>query len=104
MLLFGVIVICLLLVLLAISIYYNLKCASIIVDVQDATEEALGICDTAYGLMTDTLELPLASDSIEIRQIILHIRNVRDSILSISNILIGPFENDTFREDDNVKD
>lgn len=76
---------------LIISLYINFKVGKIILEIQSALEESLDICDSAYNNMSNVLELPVALNTPEVRQVISEIRNVRDSVLYVSNILAAPY-------------
>jgi len=78
---------CILFPLLCFSVYYNYKFGVIILNVQDGIEDSLDILDERYTNMTKILEMPVFFDSVEIRQVIRDIKDTRDSILKIANIL-----------------
>lgn len=76
---------------LLVSLFFNLKHANIILDVEDALEDALKVCDESYGKMTDILDMPVALNTPEVRQVITQIRAVKDSILYVTNVLAAPY-------------
>lgn len=76
---------------LCISLAFNIKHAKIIIDVEDALEEALDVCDVAYGKMTDVMQLPVAMNTPEVKHVLTSIENVRDSVLYVSNVLAAPY-------------
>lgn len=79
------IVIAILSVLLAISIYYAIKFSLIILRIEDAIEESLDVIDERYRSISKILEIPLFYDSPQIRQVINDIRVTRDMLLLIAN-------------------
>ena len=77
----------LLLILLAISCYYNYKHGVLIIRVAESIEDALDILDERYSSISDILEIPLFYDSPQVRQVQTDIRDCRDSILKVANAL-----------------
>jgi len=92
-----IIIICLLVPLLIASLYFNFKFGTTILQLQDAIEESLDILDERYESVNKILDIPLYSDSPEIRKVCEDIRTTRDSILYIANIMVGT-EMETFQE------
>lgn len=87
----NIYIIIVLVLLLGVSIYYNIKFALILINMEDALEKSLDVLDQRYASMSKVLEIPLFFDSPQIRQVIDDIRLSRDSILYIAN-LIGKLE------------
>lgn len=87
----NIYIIIVLVLLLGVSIYYNIKFALILINMEDALEKSLDVLDQRYASMSKVLEIPLFFDSPQIRQVIDDIRQSRDSILYIAN-LIGKLE------------
>jgi len=71
----------------AISIYYNYKFAMIILRTQDSLENSLDILDERYDSMSRILEIPIFHDSVEVRQVIKDIEVSRESILEVARQL-----------------
>lgn len=86
-------VVCLVLVLalLVVSMAFNIKHARLILEVEDALGESLDVCDQAYGRMTEVLDMPVALNTPEVRQVLRQIEGARASILYVSNVLAAPF-------------
>ena len=84
-----IIIICVLAILLGISVYYNLRFGIMIIKIQDAMEESLDVIDERYASISKILEVPLYSDSHEIRKIHDDISATRESMLYIANIMTG---------------
>jgi hypothetical protein len=79
-------------VLLAISLYYNVKFARIILRIEDILEECLDIIDEKYTKMSEILARPLFYDSPEIRKVVSDIKETRDSLHKIALALYKNFE------------
>ena len=76
-----------LVVLLSISVYFNVKHGILILRIQDSIERSLDILDYQYNKISKVLEIPIFFDSVEVRQVISEIKIARDSILFIANEL-----------------
>ena len=74
-------------VLLLTSIYYNYKFGIIILHVQDSIEDSLDILDERYTSISTILEIPIFSDSREVRLVLEDIKISRDAILDIAREL-----------------
>lgn len=79
--------------LLCLSVYYNYKFGTLILRLQDGIEESLDVLDQKYSSMTSILETPVFFDSLEIRQVIRDIKETRESVLHVANILGSIDEN-----------
>lgn len=77
-------------VLLAISIYFNIRFAIFILRIEDSIEECLDQLDEKYKIFSKILEKPVFFDSVEIRQVIQEIKSSQDLILSVANKLSNP--------------
>jgi hypothetical protein len=73
--------------LLALSVYFNIKHAIIILNTQDSIERCLDILDIQYRKMKDITEIPVFFDSVEVRQVIIQIKKSHDAILAVANTL-----------------
>lgn len=72
-------------VLLGISIYYNYKFGRSLLRMEDALEESLDRLDERYESISKVLEIPLFSDSPQIRQVVSDIKDCQQSILYVAN-------------------
>mgnify|MGYP005827308233 CR=1 FL=1 len=72
---------------LSVSIYFNIKHAILIIEVQEAIEESLDILDVKYGKINEILKTPVFFDSLEVRQVLSEMSSCRDSILYVANTL-----------------
>lgn len=72
-------------VLLAISIYYNIKFGRTLIRMEDALEESLDVLDERYRSVSDVLKIDLFYDSPQIRQVVSDIKQCQDSILYVAN-------------------
>jgi len=75
------------LLLLSISVYYNIRFGIIILNLVDSIEECLDALDEKFKTFSSILEKPVFFDSVEIRQVIQEIRSCQDLILEIANKL-----------------
>jgi hypothetical protein len=85
---------------LIIVIRQCIRLGRIIIDVEDAIPEALDACDVAYDRVSRLLEMPVALATPEVKQVMNELKNVRNMILSISNVLAGPLDG-IIDDDDN---
>ena len=76
-----------LLILLAISLYYLIKFGLIILEIQDAVEEAINVLDDRYDSMNDVIQTPLFYDSPEVKSVLRDLQDVKDSLLYVANTL-----------------
>jgi len=74
-------------IFLLVSVYYNIKFALILIKMEDAIEESLDVLDERYASISKVLEIPLFFDSPQIRQVINDIKQTRNSILKVANII-----------------
>ena len=72
-------------VLLAFSIYFNIKFGRTLIRMEDALEKSLDILDERYKSVSDILKIDLFYDSPQIRQVVSDIRQCQDSILYVAN-------------------
>ena len=81
-----------LVLLLSISVYFNIKHGLLLLKVQDSIEESLDLLDEKYASFSEILEKPVFFDSMEVRQVISDISSTRDSILVIAGKLTGSLD------------
>jgi hypothetical protein len=84
--------------LLALSIYFNIKHAMIILEIQDSIEKCLDILDLEYSKMNEIINTPVFFDSVEVRHVINQIKRSYDSLLIVANTLTS-----TVSENKNTK-
>ena len=72
-------------VMLALSAYYNYKFGRSLIRMEDALETSLDTLDIRYESISQVLEIPLFSDSPQIRQVVNDIKLCRESILYVAN-------------------
>ena len=72
-------------VLLAFSIYFNIKFGRTLIKMEDALEESLDILDERYKSVSDVLKIDLFYDSPQIRKVVSDIKQCQDSILYVAN-------------------
>lgn len=87
---------------LIVSLVIIFRMINIMIEIENATEKSLDICDESYGRISRLLELPVALASPEVRHVLQEITRVRDSILLISNILADPYDG-VEEDDDDLK-
>jgi len=73
------------LLLCCVTSYYAIKFGRIILEVQDAINDSLDELDDSFFKINKILEKPIFFDSVEIRQCIQEIRNVRSVIVKIAS-------------------
>lgn len=84
---FCIFLIILLLIILSISIYYNIKFGITILRTQDAIEAALDQLDKKYITIAKILEKPVFFDSLEVRQTVDEIKSTQELLLYVANCL-----------------
>ena len=87
--------ICILLVtfgLLTVVSYFAIKFGILILDIEDAIEQSLDILDSRYESISEIVEIPLFSDSPQIRQVHQDLKYSRDALISVANVLVGEFK------------
>ena len=89
-----------LMVLLSLSVYFNIKHGILLLKIQDSIEKSLDILDFQYNKISKVLEIPIFFDSVEVRQVISEIKTARDSILFIANELTAVDDNSIPPDDD----
>tara|TARA_R110002167_G_scaffold35492_1_gene113393 strand:- start:9 stop:320 length:312 start_codon:yes stop_codon:yes gene_type:complete len=87
-------------VMLIVSAYYNYKFGRALIRMEDALEESLERLDDRYNSITKVLEIPLFSDSPQIRQVVADIKECQRSILYVANE-IGRLEETIDGEEEN---
>ena len=78
-----------LLILLGVSIYYNIKHGLLLLGIIERIEKSLDTLDEKYNSISEILQMPLFYDSPQIRRVLEDIRLCRDSILEVANIMVG---------------
>jgi hypothetical protein len=76
-----------LLIFTGISVFFTVRFGLIILRMEDAIENCLDILDEKCESIDKILEIPLFSDSPEIRQVHTDLRRSRDAILQIASVL-----------------
>ena len=87
-------------VMLVISLYYNYKFGRALIRMEDALEESIEKLDDRYNSISKVLEMPLFSDSLQIRQVVADIKECQRSILFVANE-IGRLQETTDGEEEN---
>jgi hypothetical protein len=70
--------------------FYCLRFGLSILSIQQKIEDSLDLLDEKYKIFTEISEKPVFFDSIEIRQVIKEIENMRDAVLLMANNLSNP--------------
>ena len=86
-------------VLLAFSIYFNIKFGRTLIRMEDALEISLDKLDERYASVSQILEIDIFYDSPQIRQVIADIRECQQSILYVANE-IGTLEEIEYGEEE----
>jgi hypothetical protein len=87
-------------VTLIISVYYNYKFGRAIIRMEDALEDSIEKLDDRYNSIAKILEIPLFSDSPQVRQVVADIKECQRSILFVANE-IGRLEESFDGEEEN---
>ncbi len=80
-------IISVLLIVLCVSIYFNVRFGIMILKVQDAIEDSLDMLDERYASISKILEIPLFYDSTEIRSVLNDVEATREIILEVARLL-----------------
>ena len=87
--------------LIIVLLYYCIKFAMIIINMQNVIEESLDIIDQKYYNLNKILEIPIFYNNHEIKSAIDEIKETRDALLYIANQLVNNKEDiDDEPEDD----
>ena len=98
-------ILCVILIgLLVVSVTYNIRHGKIIIEMEDALEESLDVCDRTYNQIARVLEMPVAMATPEVKQILREIEHARDSILYVSNVLAKPYGGVIEEEANDIED
>lgn len=87
-------------VTLIVSVYYNYKFGRSLIRMEDALEESIERLDDRYNSIAKVLEIPLFSDSPQIRQVVEDIKECQRSIIFVANE-IGRLEETFDGEEEN---
>ena len=79
---------CVSIILMVFFGFYAIKFGIILLRIQDQIEESLDIIDEQYDKMTYILEIPLASDSPQVKEIVNAVRETRNAVLEVSHALV----------------
>lgn len=69
--------------------FYAIRFGIILLRIQDQVEESLDILDEQYDKMNSVLDIPLAVDSPQVREIVDSIRVSRDAVLEVAEVLVS---------------
>ena len=89
-----IIAIIVLVVYSAISTFYCLRFALLILSVQDSIESSLDTLDKRYAAVDKIMQRPLFDDSPEIRRVLEDISASKDAVLEVANTLSQNFDYD----------
>ena len=73
-----------LLVILGLSIYVNIRLGTTILKMEDTIEECLDVIDDKYNSMSEILKRPLFYDSPEVKVVVEDIKIVRESLHAVA--------------------
>lgn len=74
-------------ILLIFAIYYSIKFAIILINMQEAIEESLDVIDEKYQKISKILEIPIFYESSEIKTVLHNLQDTRNSLLYVANKL-----------------
>ena len=87
-----------LLITLAFTIYYCIKFAMVIININDVLEDALVKLDDKHNRITAILEIPVFFDSPEVKKTLNEIKEVQEVILEISDSLTSAYNNSSEKD------
>jgi len=96
--LYHLYIIGLLVLLCGVSVFFMIKFALVVLNTEQKLTDILDAIDDEYTEITKVLEKPVFFDSVEIRQVIASIENVRHTFLNISNYIIEDFKDENNEE------
>jgi hypothetical protein len=82
------------------AIYFAIKFAMIILETEEKLTNILDTIDKEYMEISKVLEKPVFFDSVEVRQVIASINNVRSTFLNISNYIIEDFKSEDVEDEE----
>ena len=94
----AIVIITLLTILLCVSSFFMIKCALLLLKVEDALEESIAVLDTRQESISKILEIPLFYDSVEVRRVHSDIEDCRESILLVAEALSKNVSSKNFGE------
>lgn len=74
-------------ILLVFAVYYSIKFAIILINMQEAIEESLDVIDEKYQKISKILEIPIFYESSEIKTVLQNLQDTRNSLLYVANKL-----------------
>ena len=74
-------------VFLFVSLFYVIRFAKIILNVQEVIEKSLDVLDEKYISMSRILEKPVFFDSVEVRQVVNDIFECQATVYNIANAI-----------------
>lgn len=74
-----------------LATYFSIKFAVVLLKITDAIEESLDILDARYASISKILEIPIFYDSPQVKQVLSDIKESREAILYVAN-LVGKIE------------
>jgi hypothetical protein len=84
-----------------VSSYFTIKFAMIILKTEEKLTNALDAIDEEYMEISKVLEKPVFFDSLEVRQVVTSIDNVRNTFLNISTYIIEDYKDTETTDDEN---
>lgn len=87
-----------LVILLLVISFYCIKFALILVRVRDAIESSLDVIDESYFKISEILNIPIFSDSKEVKNTIKEIVRTKEVLLFIASELSNSFEEEKTEE------
>lgn len=87
-----------LIILLIITIFYCIKFALIIIRVRDAIENSLDVIDESYFKISEILNIPIFSDSKEVKNTIKEISRTKEVLLFIASELSSSIVEENIEE------
>lgn len=93
-----------LVLILAVSIYFNIEFALKLLQVEDLLEECLDVIDEKYSRISEILARPLFFDSPEVRRVVEDIRDARNALHRVAFSLSKNFMAEEKEKGENVRE
>ena len=88
-----------LVLLLSLSVYFNVKHGIMLIRVQESLEKSLDILDAQYKSISGVLEIPIFFDSVEVRQVVSDMKRCQNAVLKVANTLTSDLDSELEKQE-----